>query len=76
VRCDVFDLIIFPLSQLVNLYGHRGFSAEGTARQGDLRVDHPTLSLLQDGSDWLEKQRETQPITQQVLPEGGEGCCE
>lgn len=60
--------------QFLNLHGHRGFASESAAGEGNLRLDHSTFSILQNGADRLEEQRATQFIAQQMLSESWESC--
>lgn len=56
--------------QFVDIHGHRGFFAKSSAGERDLRLDNPTLPILQNGADWMEEQCEAQLIAQQMLPKG------
>lgn len=62
--------------KFLNLHGHRGLAPESAAGQGDLRVDHSTFSIFQDGTHRLEEQRATQFVAQQMLSESRKGCRE
>lgn len=50
-----------------HLHGYRGLTGQSSAGEGDLRLDPGTLPVLQERSDWMEKQRQAQPVPQQVL---------
>lgn len=73
LRFHYFKIHDFIIFQFVDIHGHRGLIAKSSAGERDLRLDNPTLPLLQNGADWMEEQCKAQLIAQQMLPKGWEG---
>lgn len=60
---------------LFDIHGHRGQCHSSPPSQRHLRLDRGPLPVLPGGADWLEKQRPSQPVPEQVLQEGRQKSC-